>query len=229
MATPASDAEFTELLSALRQDADLAVWNIAFLKSFVDNSTLSQKIGDSYSGYTAEIAFVAVRNALVLYCSRAWDTASDSVSLPRMAKHLSTAMSMSEEASPKREKSHINDNKGNVKPISLDSYLSFERQYLLIENPALHQNIRIIRTEFLSHRVFFSNDRKKIISSGREFDPPALSAIIDISEKTVNLVGQLGKLWDNKANLYPQRIDRITRYCLEFWHLLPTLREVENL
>ena len=76
------------LLSHLRDDADAATWNVGYMRATLDNPAVGQKTNDSFSGYALEVATAAVKRSLVLYCSRAWDTAADAVSVPNVAKKI---------------------------------------------------------------------------------------------------------------------------------------------
>ena len=53
--------------------------------------------------------------------------------------------------------------------------------------------------------------------------------LLELAEKTVSLVGQLGYLWDRLLDPYPDRLKRTTKYSREFWRLIPVLKEVETL
>lgn len=194
--------DLKDFVSELRNDADAASWNLGYMKAMLDNPIVGEKLDRSYSGYAMAIANAAVKRSLALYCSRAWDTACDAVSLPNAEERLS----------------EIADRADAVRFM-----IGFEKEQLA-ESGAL---IGIFRSEWLAHRVVGSRDRLKF-----EKQKPArdvtFNELVQRAERTVLLVGEFGYLLDRATNPYPERIERAERYCREFWRLLPVLGDAED-
>jgi hypothetical protein len=175
------------------------------MKAVVDEPVVGEKIGNSFAGYALEIATVAVKRSLALYCSRAWDEGEDAISLPRLAKALP-----------------LEDLREEMKE---------EHAKLSADCSAVDQNqisaLRVFRTENLAHRVMTSRDRKKNVKSGQSVET-TIRELIVFGEVTVSLVERLCEVRGGKSDEYSARIQLAERYCREFWRVIPILDEVED-
>lgn len=80
--------KFGDLLSHLRDDAEAAIWNVASMRAILDEPVVREKLAQSYSGHAMEVANIAVKRQLALYCCRAWDRGKGTVSIPKVFDEL---------------------------------------------------------------------------------------------------------------------------------------------
>lgn len=169
-----------------------------------------------------EIANVAVKRSLALYCTRAWDHAPDAISVP----HLHQPLPSSEHLRRERESWY-----GYPEGAQAIQHLEAEHSKLLVDLAKVDQSrigsIRVFRAERLAHRVFSSSDRKRIEAKGKVADT-TIKELVDFAELTVDLVGRFGLVLEGHVSPFAGLVERSQRYCHEFWGLLPKLGEVEN-
>lgn len=207
-------------LIELRKDADQASWFLGFIKSVVDNGILDERVEGSFSGYAVVTARAGVKNSLILYCARAWDTRDDSISLCRAVEKLPVA----EELDRRRQENWRGD---QPVPSLSERRRLFMANYEEARDLPHHPSIRVLRTEYFAHRVLQSKDRIRLEKQG-----PIINAtydnLIDLAARTLSLVGELGYLWDQTVNPYPDRVEWTRSQCAKFWHVLPVLKERED-
>lgn len=56
-----------------------------------------------------------------------------------------------------------------------------------------------------------------------------LNELVGLTEDSVLLVDGMGIVADRSRSPCRDRLDRVERYCREFWRVLPVLSEVESL
>lgn len=197
--------DFNSIISNLRDDANAATWNLGYMKAVLDNPLVPDKLGQSFSGYAMEVATAAVKRSLALYCARAWDEDADAISLPNATKWLPDPTD--DKTKARRER-----------------YLE---NFAKAAKDESRPSIRVFRTEWLAHRVTNSKDRKKLEKLNPVVDI-TLNDLVRCAEQTIVLAGEIGFLGDGLANPFPERIERVERYCREFWRVLPVLGDIEN-
>lgn len=220
------EAQFAELIAELRDDADQATWFVGFLQSVVnDHDMIDGKLAGSGAGIVAFATQSAAKQSLILYCARAWDPAGDAISLRIATEHLPPLDSIILRKYDRLEMPVPEDRDAVLD----ESYAQFMQDYRKVEVNDFHPTFRVMRTEYFAHRVLLSHDRKKVERQGILIRDATIDDLLDLSVATINLVGQLGYLWDQQANAYGDRLKRATAYSQEYWRLLPVFREVENL
>ena len=213
-----------EILDNLRADAGIATWRVGYIKSIINNKIIPEKIGSSYSGYAVAVANLSVEEALILYCTRSWDRHNDVFSLPSITEALPS------------EQDIYTRRIGNFKsspPSDLDITVKKRySEYFTAYNAALNSDIdgslRVIRTEELAHRTLNSHTRQKLEASKPIMDA-TYNLLVSRAEQTIALVNKLDLLLNGSSNPYSERIKNSTRYCQEFWRLIPNLNIEEKI
>ena len=215
-----------EIIINLRRNADTATWHIGYLKAIIDQEVFKNKTRDSYSGYAIEAATVAVKQSLIMYCTRTWDK-------PSKKNPLISIRSAME---------YFYDPEKLIKECKIQhEYDCFERlesrfarhhkkiiaQFNLLEGDVSHGPLRVLRSENYAHLVVRSFDRDRLEKKGQNHNT-TWNELIRVSEETVKLVGEIGYLWDGLSNPYPERIDKALSYSNEFWRIMPILGDKED-
>ena len=216
--------DFARVLEGLRDDADGIVKSVGFLEAVLDNPDVPDRLGQSVSGTAGVVAIESVIHSVLLYCARAWGNRRDEESIPNAVRLLPSLRDLVE-----RRRPHPVAAIQGLQPHLLPThYIRARRAYRRMQGAEVFGGIRVYRTEVLAHRVTNSNDRIRLEREGRNVDPPSYGDLADEARKAVVLVGDLGYLWDQLVNPYPDRIERACRQAREFWRCMPRLRDVEN-
>lgn len=218
-----TDQSFDEFVTELRDDADAATYNLGYMKAILDESIVSEKLDRSFSGHAMAIATAAVKRSLALYCARAWDKSIDAVSLPNGKKRIASLADMRQRWEGWFTGDHARHRVAKVEA----SYDRFSKDFSSALADDSHISLRVFRSEWLAHRITYSNDRRKSEKAG-PVDNVTMNQLVSCAEQTVLLVGDLGFLCDGMKNPYPERITRVERHCREFWRVLPVLGNVED-
>lgn len=191
-------------VEALKHDADVAAWQIGYMRALIGNPDPPAKMHDSFSGFAMEVANVAVKRELALYCARAWDDAKDAISLPTLTAKLPAP-------SPANRARR-------------DSYLA---AYQKAKDEDVGVGLRVFRTEWLAHRVAHSKDRANF-ETVKPIENVTYDELVARGSVTVSLVAELRYLWTGREAAYDDHLAGAERHCREFWRVLPVLREVES-
>ncbi|SDP77334.1 hypothetical protein SAMN05428967_3369 [Phyllobacterium sp. YR620] len=217
-----NEAEIDTKMNALRQDADQAASQLAFIRSNIDNPVIKDRLDGSTSGYAWQVAKAGVEQSLILYCARAWDLSRDAISLPiLMARFPSLA-----DVKKKRDDWHKKMGIANAPALDTE-YAAFAAAYKTAKEHDAHAHLRVLRSEHFAHRVLLSRDRQKFEASGPIIDA-TINDLVSLADQTVRIVGDMGYLWDGLVNPYPDMIARSEGYCREFWEHLPVYRNLEK-
>ena len=218
-----TDQSFDEFVTELRDDADAATYNLGYMKAILDEPIVDEKLDGSFSGYAMAIATAAVKRSLALYCARAWDKSNDAISLPNGYKRIASLADMRQRWEGWFTGDYSHDRVAKVEA----SYDRFLKDFSSVQADESHISFRVFRSEWLAHRIPYSNDRRKSEKAG-PVDNVTMNQLVSCAEQTVLLVGDLGFLCDGMNNPYPERITRVERHCREFWRVLPVLGKVED-
>lgn len=220
-----SVSRFARILHDLERDAHTAAANIGYIRAILNEEIVSQKLRLSFSGKALTIATDSVIRITALYCARSWEKNTDFISIEAVVAALPADCDILFQ----RQLEYP----GLVAQEVLDQTAKRRQDFMnsleVARSMPVHPHLRVMRSEWLAHRVEASRDRKKLVEQDIEVRDVMIKEIVECAEATVNLIGDLTCLWSGVSNPWPQRISRAEGDCREFWRILPKLRDVENL
>ena len=203
-------SDFNQRLDALTKDANRATFFIGFLKATIGNENLQVRLNDSDCGYMVETARICVKDSVILYCSRAWESGhNDMISLPNLHDRF---LNLDEFRVIKKSQ----------------KFCAFESEYEKTKSLPVKATVRVMRSERLAHRISKSSDRDNFEKEGIDVDKATYDDLTQFAEKTVFLVNQFASFSDRGTNLTSERIQRTTEWAKELFRLIPVLKDVEN-
>lgn len=220
-----NDDAYSQLLGELKVEADQATWHLGYLKAFVDDGeVISERLNGSDEARVGIATRTAAQTALILYCARSWDSAHNAITLKRAKE---TLPSLNELVERRRKRLEAMNIVGADMRIS-ERYGAFCQAYEDAKSKSYHSHLRLLRTEHYAHRFLVSRDRLDFERKGIEVIPATFNDLFELSELTMSLTGQLGYLWDQSSNLYPDRIAYTTKCSRVFLRNMPVFKEVES-
>ncbi|WP_419739127.1 hypothetical protein [Ruegeria sp.] len=218
-----NECEFSAQLKELESDADQASWYIGFLKATVDNPDVCDRLNGSICGHAGVVARAGAKNSVILYCNRAWDEGHNVISLPKVMNILPGL-----EVLEARKRDRLDPALDAQDKQRLSSSLEcLKAKYAAIKACPEKKAFRVLRSEWLAHRIIGSRDRVNAEKADLNVDGATYDDLLQFAEGTASLVGQLRYLWDQTVDPYPDKIKYATRIAGEFWRLIPVLKDVE--
>ena len=210
---------FFETVGHLANDAIEAADFTGLFKSLIGNEDLAGRFDGSPSLRTLDRIIRSNADAVTMYLARVWGQRPDEASLP-------TAMALM----PDREVLKYDGRYTLAKWISGASFETFDDLYDQIhddfsrmQQSGLRHSVRVVRSEYLAHRLPTSRDRLKLQREGRVFEAPTFGEIIDEAEAAVALVEKLSYLRASWPRL-THRLERARREGVDFWQSLSPVR-----
>lgn len=220
-----SVAKFSNLLAHLEVDAHTAAYNVGYLRAVIDEEIVGQKLDCSMSGRALTTATDAITRVTALYCARSWEQNAKFITVPAATK----AMPSDEEVIAYQRTGGLQGDQSNLLAATAKRRAKALEAIDAAAKMPSHPYLRVMRSEWLAHRIEVSRDREKLESKDGEIRGVMYREIMECAAATVTAVGELHYFLNGICSPWPDRMRRAEEDCREFWRCLPVFRDVENL
>lgn len=212
-------------VKALSKTLNAACYDIGFLDGSIDNPLVNEKIGNSFSGHTLEIAIRAVIQKTLLFVTRSWDENSDSI--PKILKRIRGF-------GPELEKE-----RRERRPSFPDSFIEVERVETKISqlisdadvfvNKPAFKAARLHRDEYVAHSLEGqSGFGRKLAKGGIKVDSVTYRQTIELAKETAEFVSRILQIWDFTLKDPHDWINQSRKNTELFWKIIPQLSHLED-
>ncbi|MGV6849624.1 MAG: AbiU2 domain-containing protein [Marinibacterium sp.] len=182
-----------EVLRNIKKQRTYGVRLLIYLQDWVGDSDRFDEFQGRKAMWVDALIADSIEEALILFCSRMWDSRADSTSLRVAWELVRENMSQLEEA--------LNSHKfGKNDAVGLDFKAEIERvdgRIRELRDSEAYGVIRVIRTENLAHRLSDSRDRRTAGFLTREdYDNHGvtLGDFLDFAEETIDVMDDISFL-----------------------------------
>lgn len=214
-----------EIVEELDRRLNAELYNIGFLEGTIDNSVVSEKISDSFSGHALDIAIRAVISNTVLFVTRTWDM--NGASIPNFLKSVEGEANYIEDIRRKK----YPDWEGEMLEIGqVDQEIRLLRQrHELITSSNTFKSARIHRDEILAHNLEGrSGFRRALLSTGEIGEATTYRELLSLANTTANAICSVIQIWTFSIKSHQDLINHSRSYTRMFWHSLPRLADIEE-
>jgi hypothetical protein len=215
---------FAEICIRLSKQRHAGAQYSIFLGDFFANPEYLRKYANSFAGNVVHLQITAMQSALIMFCARVWDPASDVLSIPNAVSHI------------KKIENYDDENLLGSLPAVASCDLKRVRGLVhrtLLRFAALHTHetrrvVRVIRSEELAHLSEVSRDRSKLFPAGDfEQHTQTWNSVVEFARESVRLVDDL--VWLGTGDVFSFDINRTTfeGYCRSFWTHMPVYGDCE--
>ncbi len=217
--------ELDAILERLIKECGPATLYSVYLRDITDHKNRWETYRDSYAGNIIEMNIINAENALILYCSRIWETNQDGRSIPNAQNLISSNRDdIVERRSKDIEAQHVKKWKAKQHRFIEDS---FDRYHELANSQTLRVS-RNIRTENLAHLLENSRDKNRNFPEGFENHGVTLNDLCDYADRSTKLIQDFYRFVTGTDHSLEENAEVFKYYCESFWNIMPVFRNAEQ-
>ncbi len=217
--------KFDDACGKLSRQVSPATQYLAYLEYLSDNDDAWVKYKDSISGNIIKMNIMTAENALVLFCSRMFDSLNNAVSLVNQAKFIRQNQNELDRRRSEDWDALAYDDEWQAlnEQRKQDLLKTVEK---LAGSEAL-KVLKVMRHENLAHLIIESRDRKK--NPGIDFDNHDLTRkrFFEFARDTIQSIERVELYRIGRDPQFDEMHRTFTGYSELFWNALPVFRDVE--